>query len=98
VLKTRTQCSIAISADERRWVLVNASPDLRSQLIRFRSQPPPRTRQSPIEAVLLSDADLDHTLGLFLLRENESPVSIHASLEIRKALEEGLRITEVLAF
>jgi pyrroloquinoline quinone biosynthesis protein B len=95
-IKTRTQCSVAITADERRWVLVNASPDLRSQLIRFRYQPPSRTRQSPIEAVLLSDADLDHTLGLFLLRENESPVSIHASLAIKEAVEEGLRISEVL--
>jgi pyrroloquinoline quinone biosynthesis protein B len=45
---------------------------------------------------LLSDGDLDHTLGLFLLRENESPVSIYASLAIKKALEEGLRLTEVL--
>jgi pyrroloquinoline quinone biosynthesis protein B len=45
---------------------------------------------------LLSDADLDHTLGLFLLRENKSPISIHASLAIKKAVEEGLRITEVL--
>src|ERR1700743_2337995 len=91
LIETRTQCSVAVSADERRWVLVNASPDLRSQLNRFRSQPPSRTRQSAIEAVLLSDADLDHTLGLFLLRENESPVSVHASLAIKKAVEEGLR-------
>jgi pyrroloquinoline quinone biosynthesis protein B len=96
LIETRTQCSVAVSADERRWVLVNASPDLRSQLIRFRSQPPSRTRRSAIEAVLLSDADLDHTLGLFLLRENESPVSVHASLAIKKAVEEGLRLTEIL--
>jgi pyrroloquinoline quinone biosynthesis protein B len=95
-LETRTQCCVAISADERRWVLLNASPDLRSQLSHFKCQPPSQTRRSPIEAVLLSDADLDHTLGLFLLRENKSPISIHASLAIKKALEEGLRITEVL--
>jgi hypothetical protein len=95
-METRTQCSVAISADERRWVLLNASPDLRSQLSHFKCQPPSQTRRSPIEAVLLSDADLDHTLGLFLLRENKSPISIHASLAIRKALEEGLRITDVL--
>src|SRR6266478_1544257 len=96
LIEPRTQCSAAISADGRRWVLVNASPDLRSQLIHFRCQPPPPTRRSPIEAVVLSDADLDHTLGLFLLRENESPVPIYASLAIEKAVEEGLRITEVL--
>jgi hypothetical protein len=74
---------------------VNASPDLRSQLTRSKWLPP-RTRASPIEAVLLTDADLDHALGLFLLRENESPVLIHASVTIQEAVEEGLRITEVL--
>src|SRR5215831_3941090 len=81
-LEARTQCSVAISIDQRRWVLLNASPDLRSQLLQFSSQPAPRTRGTPIEAILLTDADLDHTLGLFLLRENTSPVSIHSSVGI----------------
>jgi pyrroloquinoline quinone biosynthesis protein B len=98
LIETRTQCSVAISADERRWVLINASPDLRSQLAGFKSQPPSRTRRSPIESVLLSDADLDHTLGLFLLRESDSPLSIHASLEIQNTVEAGLRITEILNY
>ena len=97
-IETRTQCSVAISADERRWILVNASPDLRSQLVRFGSQPPSRTRHSPVEAILLSDADLDHILGLFLLREDELPISIHASPAIREAVENGLRITEILRY
>lgn len=96
LVETRTQCSVAITADERRWVLINASPDLRSQLNRFRCRPAGGTRRSPIESILLSDADLDHTLGLFLLRESESPVVIHASLATKEALEEGLRITEIL--
>jgi pyrroloquinoline quinone biosynthesis protein B len=95
-IKTRTQCSVAITADGRRWILINASPDLRSQLIRFPSSPSFGTRRTPIEGVLLSDADLDHTLGLLLLRESESPVFIHASLEIKSAVEEGLRLTEIL--
>jgi pyrroloquinoline quinone biosynthesis protein B len=95
-IQTRTQCSVAITADEHRWILINAAPDLRAQLIQFRSQPPARTRRSPLECILLSDADLDHTLGLFLLREGESPVVVHASLEVRKAMEESLRITEIL--
>ena len=95
-IESRSQCSVAISANGRGWILVNASPDLRSQLIRFQCQPPPQTRRSPIEAVLLSDGDLDHALGMFLLRENESPVSIHASVAIKRAVEAGLCITEVL--
>ena len=97
LLETRTQCSVAISADGHRWVLVNASPDLRSQLIDFRPNRPPQRRGTPIEAILLTDADLDHTLGLFLLRENESPLSIHASMAIKEAVEEGLRLTEILS-
>jgi pyrroloquinoline quinone biosynthesis protein B len=97
LLETRTQCSVAISADGHRWVLVNASPDLRSQLIDFRRQPCPQRRGTPIEAILLTDADLDHTLGLFLLRENESPLSIYASEAIKDAVEKGLRLTEVLS-
>ena len=97
LLEARTQCSIAISADRRRWVLVNASPDLRSQLIDFEWQPRPQTRGTPIEAILLTDADLDHTLGLLLLRENESPLSIYASEAIKEAIEKGLGLTEVLS-
>jgi pyrroloquinoline quinone biosynthesis protein B len=97
LIATRTQCSVAITADQRRWVLVNASPDLRSQLVRFGTSPPTGTRLSPIEAILLSDADLDHILGLFLLREDELPVPIHASSAIKEAIEKGLRITEILS-
>jgi pyrroloquinoline quinone biosynthesis protein B len=96
LIETRTQCSVAITSDGHRWVLMNASPDLRSQLINFGWRPPSQSRGTPIEAVLLTDADLDHTLGLFLLRENESPVPIHASAAIKEAVEEGLRMTEVL--
>jgi pyrroloquinoline quinone biosynthesis protein B len=46
--------------------------------------------------VLLTDADLDHTLGLFLLREGDSPVVVHASRAIRDALDEGLLLSQVL--
>jgi len=95
-IEARTQCSVAISADGRRWILVNASPDLRSQLTQFRSQPVSGTRRTPFEAVLLTDADLDHVLGLFLLRENKLSLPIHTSEGIRRIAEEGLRVTEIL--
>ena len=97
LIEKRTQCCIAVSADGRRWLLINASPDLHSQLLRFRAQPPAGERRTPIEAVLLTDADLDHTLGLLLLRESDSPITIHASNSIKEALEKGLRLTEVLS-
>lgn len=95
-IEKRTQCSIAVSVDRRRWILVNASPDLRSQLLCFPVQPSGGHRETPVEAVLLTDADLDHVLGLFLLRESDSEVSIHASKAIRRALEEGLCLTQIL--
>jgi pyrroloquinoline quinone biosynthesis protein B len=68
--RPRTQCSIAASADYRRWFLFNATPDLRAQI---EANPPlqPRegVRHTPIEAVVLSDAEMDHTVGLYTLRE-----------------------------
>jgi pyrroloquinoline quinone biosynthesis protein B len=97
IIQKRTQCSLAVSVDQRRWFLINASPDLRSQLISFPVQPSSGQRQTPLEAVLLTDADLDHVLGLFLLRESNSEISVGASKAIRRAVEEGFALTEVLA-
>jgi pyrroloquinoline quinone biosynthesis protein B len=96
-IEKRTQCTVGVSIDRKRWILVNASPDLRSQLLCLSVQPPLAQRKSPIEAVLLTDADLDHVLGLFLLREHVSKICIHASKSIRNAIEEGLHLTEILA-
>ena len=96
LIEMRTQSTVAVSADGHGWVLVNASPDLRTQLIESQWRPHPHSRGTPIEAILLTDADLDHTLGLFLLREDESPLFIHASTSIKEAVEQGLRLTEVL--
>jgi pyrroloquinoline quinone biosynthesis protein B len=70
----RTQSSLAVSADGRRWVLLNASPDLRQQINERRQlQPGPDdpTRWSPIAAVMLTNADVDHVAGLLTLRENQ---------------------------
>src|SRR5208282_3579258 len=67
--KARTQSCIAVSADEKRWFLINASPDIRVQIESF----PPllstggAIRGSGIVGVLLTNADLDHTLGLLCL-------------------------------
>ncbi|MGH6888034.1 MAG: pyrroloquinoline quinone biosynthesis protein PqqB [Rhizomicrobium sp.] len=70
---SRTQSSLAVSADGRRWVLLNASPDLRQQIAERRQlQPGPgdAKRSSPIAAVVLTNADVDHVAGLLTLREN----------------------------
>jgi len=93
----RTQSSVAVSAEGTRWFLLNASPDVRVQMDSFPPLGPPRgeTRGSALEGVLLSNADLDHTLGLFVLREGPA-LPLYASDPTRRALEDGLRLTSVL--
>lgn len=66
----RTQDCLAVSADGVGWYLVNASPDLRAQVLAspvLAAGPGPR--DTPLRGALLTDAELDHTLGLLLLRE-----------------------------
>jgi pyrroloquinoline quinone biosynthesis protein B len=68
--KARTQCSVAVTTDSARWSLLNASPDLRTQIFSFSDLlPASGIRGSAIDAVLLSDAELDHITGLLSLRE-----------------------------
>jgi len=67
---SRSQASLAISADGERWSLLGASPDLRDQLARFPAlHPRPGTRDLPLDVVLLANAELDHVLGLLVLRD-----------------------------
>ncbi|HZC46651.1 MAG TPA: pyrroloquinoline quinone biosynthesis protein PqqB [Candidatus Acidoferrum sp.] len=71
--KARTQCSVAVSADATRWSLLNASPDLRSQISSLPDLSPKiGVRESAIDSVLLSDAELDHITGLLSIRETRA--------------------------
>jgi len=85
----QTQSSVAVSADNQRWFLVNASPDLPRQIESTPAlQPQPGSlRNSPIAGVLLTNADLDHTLGLLLLRQQQTRVLVYASDATRSALD-----------
>jgi pyrroloquinoline quinone biosynthesis protein B len=93
----RTQSCIAVSPDGLRWFLVNASPDIRSQIESFPPLHPPTgvIRGTGIAAVLLTNADLDHVLGLFNLRES-GPLVVHASPAVRRSLNDGLNLDAVL--
>lgn len=69
----RTQSSLAVSADGDRWLLLNASPDLRQQILDTPALHPRADaglRNSPIAAVALTNGDVDHTGGLINLRES----------------------------
>jgi pyrroloquinoline quinone biosynthesis protein B len=80
--KARTQCSVAVSADGSRWSLLNASPDLRTQIFSFPDLLPDRlVRGSAIDAVLLSDAELDHVTGLLSLRESQ-PIRLYCTSRV----------------
>lgn len=91
----RTQSSIAVSADYRRWFLLNASPDIRAQVESFPVLHPSGGRASPLQAVLLTDAELDHTLGLLLLREGGG-LELHATAAVHDTLYDGTSLLRTL--
>src|SRR2546426_4412183 len=71
-VRPRTQSSVAVSADGRAWFLLNVSPDVRQQILAFAALGPREEdtrRGTAIAGCLLTDAELDHTAGLLLLRE-----------------------------
>lgn len=93
--RPRTQSSIAVSPEGRRWFLLNASPDLRAQVESCPALHPRGLRDSPVQAVLLTDAELDHTLGLLLLRE-AGRVEVHATPAVHETLCTGTGLLRTL--
>ncbi len=67
-----SQSGIALSANGSDWALVNASPDLRTQLQAAPMLAPTALRRSPIKAVLVTNGDIDHIAGLLTLREGQA--------------------------
>jgi pyrroloquinoline quinone biosynthesis protein B len=83
-----TQASIAISADGEHWFLINASPDLRQQLMAT-PQLHPKTgklRHSPISGVVLTNGEIDAVAGLLSMREG-SPFTIYAHAKVLAILK-----------
>src|SRR5271156_2851446 len=71
--KARTQASLAVSADGENWIVLNATPDLRAQLLATPAlQPRTALRGSPIAAVVLTGAEVDQIGGLLALRERQA--------------------------
>src|SRR5713101_3079853 len=92
----RTQSSIAVRADRGSWYLVNASPDLRQQLAELPAERTNDLRVTPIAGIVLTDAEIDHTAGLLLLRESSVPLQIYSSEAVRHALTDHYPVLSML--
>jgi len=90
----RLQSTAAVSADGERWFLLNASPDIRQQVSCLPGIAPQAFRHVPIEGVVVTDAELDHTVGILLLRE-AGRLQLWCTAAVRSILEHDSRILPV---
>lgn len=94
----RTQDSVAIRADRgERFVLLNASPDIHAQIKATPALWPRAARDTPIGAVVLTNGDLDHVLGLFSLRESQ-PLAVYATESVWSGLSASVFIRTLKRF
>jgi pyrroloquinoline quinone biosynthesis protein B len=84
-----------VSADRQQWFLFNASPDIQSQIESFPDLHPDDGRVVRLQAVLLTDAELDHTLGLLLMREGRG-LEVHATESVHETLTTGSGVLRTL--
>ena len=93
----RTQSSITVTANETDWLLINASPDVLQQIKAFDALQPARAlRDTGIAAVLLMDAQIDHTTGLLMLREHRQKLPLYCHPLVREDLSTGNPLFKVL--
>lgn len=95
-----TQSSIAVQSTNGAWFLINASPDVRQQIETMRAEAcfndPKANRSLPFAGILLTDAEIDHTTGLILLRESTAPLNIYSTTAVKQALTTGYGILSTL--
>ncbi|MBA85502.1 pyrroloquinoline quinone biosynthesis protein PqqB [Thalassobius sp. S69A] len=82
------QSSLAVSLDGAVWAVLNASPDIRQQMLSSLRMHPRALRDTPVGSVLLTNGDIDHIAGLLSLRE-QTPFTLFATGEIHKVLAEN---------
>ena len=80
-----SQSSVAVSADGEDWAILNASPDIRTQLAATPALHPTGPREMPLRSVLVTNGDIDHVAGLLTLRESQ-PFDLYATAAIHDAL------------
>jgi pyrroloquinoline quinone biosynthesis protein B len=100
-VQTLTQSSIAVRGTDGTWFLVNASPDVRQQLEMLRAEgnlleANETKRSSPVAGIILTDAEIDHTTGLILLRESSQPLQVYSTSSVKRALTTGYPLFSTL--
>jgi pyrroloquinoline quinone biosynthesis protein B len=96
-IRPRTQSSIAISGNGIDWLLVNASPDIRQQILGFSALQPARAkRDTAIRGVLLVDGQIDHAAGLLMLREHREPLDVYCTEMVRQDLTTGFPVLRIM--
>ncbi len=92
----RTQDCLAVTGAGRRWYLVNASPDARAQILATPELAAgPGLRETPVSGVLLTDGELDHTIGILMLREG-SPLEVYGPWPVLDALRDSFPVRPIL--
>ncbi|MFI6079583.1 pyrroloquinoline quinone biosynthesis protein PqqB [Streptomyces sp. NPDC051217] len=95
--RRRRHASLALRADEDRWYLVNATPDIGDQIEDCPAlHPGPGRRDTPVAGVILTDAELDHTLGIARLREADG-FDVLATRPVHGALTGLMRLDDIIA-
>lgn len=93
----RTQSSLAVSDGGTDWLLINASPDLRAQLESCPALQPARAvRDTAIAAVVIVDAQIDHSTGLMTLREHTKRLPVYCTPSVHSDLTTGYPLLTVL--
>ncbi|WP_225729212.1 MULTISPECIES: pyrroloquinoline quinone biosynthesis protein PqqB [unclassified Nocardia] len=95
-LPPRSQECVAVSGNSRDWWLLNASPDIRAQLLGTPAlRPGPQPRDTPVRGVLLTDAEVDHTLGLLIMR-GATDLTVYATTAVLDSLVSNLPLRGLL--
>jgi len=92
--EARSEDSLALTSSEATF-LVNASAGISAQLARHRTLWPRARRDSPVKGIVLTNGDLDHTLGLFVLREWQ-PLVVYATDRVREGVQENSMLRTLL--
>ncbi|MCR9146043.1 MAG: pyrroloquinoline quinone biosynthesis protein PqqB [Rhodobacteraceae bacterium] len=87
-IPSQTQSSLAITANGTSWAVLNASPDIRQQFADASPLHPSDLRSLPLEAVLVTNGDIDHVAGLLTLREMQ-PFTLYATTGIHEVLAQN---------